>query len=78
VLPNLDELTSKIKESLLKSGIAVGELTRASPDAVDNATSFVIGKIPALRFVPGGRKKARELVLAAIGKLPKASDEERG
>ncbi len=74
----MDELSAKIKDLLLKSGIAVGELSRANPVVVENAITFVVGKIPALKFVPGGRKKLRELVLAAIDRLPQASDEQRG
>jgi hypothetical protein len=61
---------------LLKSGIAAGELTRDNPTAVDKALTFTIGKIPALRMLPGGRERIKGLLLLALDRLPRKADEQ--
>jgi hypothetical protein len=75
MLPDKDGLVTKIRELLLKSGLAVGELTRDNAGAIDEALTFVIGKIPGLRFVPSGRSGVRGLLLVAIDTLPKKAIE---
>jgi hypothetical protein len=76
MLPDKDELISKIGDLLAKSGMAVGELTRENASAVDAALTFVIGKIPVLRMVPGGRERVRGLLLVAIDRLPKKPEQQ--
>jgi tetratricopeptide (TPR) repeat protein len=39
-------------------------------------SSFAIGKIPALRLLPGGRERVKGLVLLAIDRLPKAPEQQ--
>lgn len=76
MIPDKDELIAKIGDLLAKSGMAVGELTRENASAVDAALTFVIGKIPVLRLVPGGRERVRGLLLVAIDRLPKKPDQQ--
>ncbi len=76
MIPDKEKLIAAILELLSKSGIALGELTRGNADDVEKAVSFAVNKIPALRFLPGGRERAKGLVLLAIDRLPKAPDEQ--
>ncbi len=76
MLPDKDELIAKIGNLLAKSGMAVGELTRENPSAVDAALTLVIGKIPVLRMLPGGRERVRGLLLVAIDRLPKKPEQQ--
>ena len=75
LIPDKEALVTMILDALSKSGIALGELARRNPDTVESAVKFAVGRIPVLRFLPGGRERVKGLVLLAIERLPKPPEQ---